>query len=128
MTGRLPRSQKSSRISARDLAQAKAAADKVWLLDPAALTAADIETLRSEILLHRAARKQRVRCGARTRRGTACAALSEPGRQRCRFHGGQSTGPRTPEGRRRVSEAARARMIARWAARKKEKRDEQPGG
>lgn len=42
----------------------------------------------------------RVRCGARRHRdGQPCEALSVPGRRRCRFHGGASTGPRTPEGK-----------------------------
>jgi transcriptional regulator with XRE-family HTH domain len=57
----------------------------------------------------------RVRCGARTRKGTPCRALSEPGKRRCRFHGGKSTGPRTPEGKARIAEAQRRRW-ARWRA------------
>jgi len=55
----------------------------------------------------------RVPCGARTRKGTPCKALSEPGRTRCRFHGGLSTGPKTEEGRKRIAEAQRRR----WARR-----------
>lgn len=40
------------------------------------------------------------RCGAqRHRDGQPCEALPEPGKRRCRFHGGRSTGPRTPEGK-----------------------------
>lgn len=58
----------------------------------------------------RAARR-RVICGARTRKGTDCRNKSEPGRGRCKFHGGMSTGPRTPEGRERIAEAQRRR----WA-------------
>ena len=61
----------------------------------------------------------RVPCRARTRRGTACRALSEPGRRRCRFHGGRSTGPRTAEGRARIAEAQRLRW-ARWRAAREE--------
>lgn len=38
------------------------------------------------------------RCGARTRRGTACQCPAIQGRRRCRLHGGLSTGPRTQEG------------------------------
>jgi hypothetical protein len=47
------------------------------------------------------------RCGARTRAGTPCAspAMSNG---RCRFHGGLSTGPRTPEGLQRI---VRARTV-----------------
>lgn len=111
-----------TRISSRDLAQAKAAADKVRALEPAALTPADLDILRAEMRLLKAARAQRIRCGARTRRGTPCAARSEPGALRCRRHGGRSTGPRTPEGKARIGELARARMLA-WWARKKGKQE-----
>lgn len=58
----------------------------------------------------RAARR-RVRCGARTRKGTPCRNKSEPGKRRCKFHGGLSTGARTPEGIDRIREAQRRR----WA-------------
>lgn len=62
-----------------------------------------------------AAAKRRVICGAKTRKGTPCRAKSEPGKRRCKFHGGKSTGARTPEGRQRLSEAAHRRW-ARWRA------------
>lgn len=52
----------------------------------------------------------RVRCGAKTRKGTPCRLLSEPGKRRCNYHGGKSTGPRTAAGRARISAA----QIARW--------------
>ena len=46
---------------------------------------------------------RRVVCGARRHRdGQPCQAKSEPGKKRCRFHGGRSTGPRTPEGKARA--------------------------
>ena len=48
-------------------------------------------------------------CGARTRKGAPCRAKPIPGKARCKFHGGLSTGPRTPEGRARVAEAQRRR-------------------
>ena len=51
------------------------------------------------------------RCGARTRKGTPCKCKVLPGKQRCKFHGGMSTGPKTPEGRERIAEAQRRR----WA-------------
>ncbi len=56
----------------------------------------------------------RVRCGARRHRdGEPCQAWSEPGRRRCRFHGGRSTGPRTPEGKARVAKnLLKARELA----------------
>lgn len=58
----------------------------------------------------KAARLQ-VSCGAKTRKGTPCRNKSEPGRRRCKFHGGRSTGARTPEGIERIREAQRRR----WA-------------
>ncbi len=46
--------------------------------------------------------KARVICGARRRRdGEPCQGLSVPGKRRCRWHGGASTGPRSDEGRAR---------------------------
>ena len=56
--------------------------------------------------------RRRVPYGALTRKGMSCRALSEPSRRRCRFHGGRSTGPRTPEGRARIAEAQRRRWRA----------------
>ncbi len=45
-------------------------------------------------------RENRVVCGARRRRdGQPCEALSVPGKRRCKWHGGCSTGPRTVEGK-----------------------------
>ena len=58
----------------------------------------------------------RVTCGAKTtRKGTPCRNKSEPGRKRCKFHGGKSTGPRTAEGRERIAAAQRTRW-ALWKA------------
>jgi DNA-binding transcriptional regulator YiaG len=59
--------------------------------------------------------RQCVICGAMTRRGTSCRQLSVPGRRRCKFHGGMSTGPKTSEGRARIAEAQRRRWTA-WRA------------
>jgi len=46
------------------------------------------------------------RCGAKTRKGTPCKAPAMKN-GRCRFHGGKSTGPRTPEGLERSRKANR---------------------
>ncbi|MDW7774507.1 MAG: HGGxSTG domain-containing protein [Desulfobulbaceae bacterium] len=43
-------------------------------------------------------------CGAKTRKGTPCKQRSLYSNGRCRFHGGLSTGPRTPEGKRKSSQ------------------------
>jgi hypothetical protein len=46
----------------------------------------------------------RIPCGARRRRdGQPCEALSVPGKRRCKWHGGASTGPRTAEGKAKVA-------------------------
>lgn len=50
-------------------------------------------------------------CGARTRSGSPCRSLPVAGRNRCRMHGGKSTGPRTTEGRARVGAATRRRYV-----------------
>lgn len=47
------------------------------------------------------------RCGAKTRKGTPCQCLPVTGKKRCKFHGGLSTGPRTPEGIERIRAARR---------------------
>ncbi|MEI7877956.1 MAG: HGGxSTG domain-containing protein [Planctomycetota bacterium] len=56
--------------------------------------------------------KPKTVCGAKTRRGTPCQCKKLYQKGRCKFHGGLSTGPRTPEGRAAISGAMRAR----WAA------------
>lgn len=59
----------------------------------------------SRHIAHRRARgmesgSMRVSCGAKRHRdGLPCKAKSEPGKRRCRFHGGRSTGPKTALGR-----------------------------
>jgi hypothetical protein len=53
--------------------------------------------------------RRRVPCDAKSRKGVPCRNTSEPGRPRCKYHGGMSTGPRTPEGRARIAEAQRRR-------------------
>ena len=45
---------------------------------------------------------RRVPCGARKKTGAQCRAMSEVGKNRCKHHGGRSTGPRTLEGKRRA--------------------------
>ena len=44
------------------------------------------------------------RCGAKTRKGTPCLCPAMKN-GRCRLHGGKSTGPKTPEGRKRIGQA-----------------------
>lgn len=58
---------------------------------------------------------RRVRCGAKTRKGMPCQVKSEPGKRRCKFHGGRSTGAKTPEGKARIAEAQRRRWSV-WRA------------
>ncbi|WP_425507831.1 HGGxSTG domain-containing protein [Thermomonas beijingensis] len=51
------------------------------------------------------------RCGADTRAGRPCRCKPEPGKTRCRNHGGCSTGPKTPEGKARSAQNRRAKSI-----------------
>ena len=51
----------------------------------------------------------RPRCCAKTRAGAPCIMRVVPGKRRCRFHGGLSTGPRTVQGKARIAEAQRRR-------------------
>jgi len=52
------------------------------------------------------------------RQGKPCAVKVEPGKRRCRFHGGLSTGPKTAAGRARIAEAQRRRWNAWQCARR----------
>ncbi len=63
------------------------------------------------------------RCGARTRSNSPCAKYPIKGKHRCRLHGGLSTGPRTVEGRARISAAQlkHGRYVNWRARREKEK-------
>ena len=45
------------------------------------------------------------RCGAKTRRGTACRRPASKRNGRCRLHGGRSTGPKSAEGRAKIAAA-----------------------
>lgn len=74
---------------------------------------ADVETRIAAAKAREADRatRRRVVCGAKTRKGAPCRMKSEPGKRRCKFHGGKSTGARTPEGIERIREAQRRR----WA-------------
>ncbi len=49
--------------------------------------------------------KLKSRCGAKTRSGEPCAKYPMTGKRRCRNHGGASTGPKSEEGRQRISAA-----------------------
>ena len=80
-------------------------------------TEADTRRLEAELARMAKARAQRqatmrMRCNAKTRKGTPCRTLGEPGKRRCKFHGGLSTGPKTVEGRASISIAQKKR----WAA------------
>jgi hypothetical protein len=55
------------------------------------------------------------RCNAKTRKGAPCQARGLGKGGRCRFHGGASTGPKTPAGKARSIAAARE-GYRRWRA------------
>lgn len=48
---------------------------------------------------YKARERLKTRCGAKTRKGTPCQCKALPGKKRCKFHGGMSTGARTLAGR-----------------------------
>src|SRR6266568_6743549 len=73
-------------------------------------------------LRRRPRRKDRPRCGAKTRAGRPCRMRVEFGKARCRFHGGLSTGPKTEAGRARIAEAQRRR----WRVYREAQGDRQP--
>ena len=58
-------------------------------------------------------RRDRPKCGARTRIGGECQRTVVEGKRRCVNHGGASTGPTSPEGRHAVAESNRRRASAR---------------
>lgn len=61
----------------------------------------DFDSRLAERLAYAKATARRT-CGARTGKGHPCRAKAEPGKRRCKWHGGCSTGPRTPEGKARA--------------------------
>lgn len=78
-----------------------------------------LETLRRELLqLHATGLEDcGARCGAKTRSGGSCLHKAIPGKTRCRFHGGKSTGPKTAKGKALIAAAQRKRW-ALWRAQK----------
>ena len=62
-------------------------------------------------------RKDRPYCGAKARSGGACKKRVIPGKTKCRYHGGLSTGPKTEEGKARIAAAQRLRW-EKWCTRK----------
>ncbi len=71
----------------------------------------------------------RRRCDARSKQGPLrhCRNWAVPGNRRCRFHGGMSTGPKTPEGKARVV-AAMVEGRRRWVLEMKAAGRKFPGG
>lgn len=63
-------------------------------------------------------KKLRVICGAKNRRGEPCKCKLRLKGGKCKFHGGMSTGPRTPEGKARAIEAG-TRNLKAWNERRR---------
>lgn len=68
-----------------------------------------IDDERPEPPAQRPRRADRPRCGAKTRTGAPCRAPGNGRGNRCKLHGGKSTGPRTPEGVERRAAALKER-------------------
>ena len=54
-------------------------------------------------------KRERPQCGAKTRSGHPCKAKAVKGKNRCRMHGGLSTGAKTREGIERIKLAQQKR-------------------
>lgn len=54
-------------------------------------------------------RRDRPCCGAKTRAGETCKKKVIPGKAKCRYHGGLSTGPTTHAGKAKIAAAQRLR-------------------
>ena len=67
------------------------------------------------------------RCGAKTRSGAPCKNPAVSGKQRCRMHGGKSTGAKTPEGRAQLRALHLKHGRATTAAKEEAKRRAQIG-
>lgn len=65
-------------------------------------------------------KKLRKICGARNRKGLPCQCKLLLRGGKCKFHGGMSTGARTPEGKKKSIAALRA-GLAKWQAKFKQK-------
>ena len=61
-------------------------------------------------------------CNAKARTGGACKKKVIPGKTKCRYHGGLSTGPKTEAGKARVAAAQRLR----WALPRRERPPDKP--
>ncbi|WP_428982687.1 HGGxSTG domain-containing protein [Roseinatronobacter domitianus] len=53
--------------------------------------------------------RERPQCSARARSGSLCKNKVIPGKRRCKFHGGLSTGPQTKAGKDKIAAAQRLR-------------------
>ena len=84
--------------------------------DEALMDSMYIEVDETEASIGQMARPVRDLCGAKTRKGQPCAMKPVPGKRRCKFHGGFSTGPKTKEGRERIAKAQRRR----WSKQREE--------
>lgn len=73
-------------------------------------------------------KQRRPLCGARTRKGTPCQCRAMPYRERCRLHGGLSTGPKTTEGRARIAESNRRRAELRRMRKAEPQKTSDSGG
>lgn len=83
---------------------------RAWRVHDQVRGAMPILTVNAELSARQAKRQRKMQrdnrmiCGARRRcDGQPCQALSVPGKKRCKWHGGCSTGPRTVEGKARVT-------------------------
>lgn len=106
LTGRLsvePNEAKAPRPELRRTSRACAGASDSALAMAASPELSDDYARAYEFAGTSPAKPLRASCGAKRHRdGQPCQSRPEPGKRRCRFHGGRSTGPRTAEGKARA--------------------------
>ncbi|MGH8031308.1 MAG: HGGxSTG domain-containing protein [Luteimonas sp.] len=106
LTGRVPAEREKAKARRPELphtSRARAGADDSGTLAKPTPELTDQYARAYEFAGTRPSKSPRARCGAKRHRdGQPCEARPEPGKRRCRFHGGRSTGPRTGEGKARA--------------------------
>ncbi len=93
------------------------AAGNDWIEDELRAVGVDPNEDRAWLLMRKMEKTGLGLCKAKTRKGTLCIALGDGAGGRCKNHGGQSTGPRTANGKARAMAALALARVKRWERR-----------
>ena len=85
-----------------------------WIKDELRAVDIDPDDERADNLIRKMNKTGFGLCKAKTRKGTLCIALGDGAGGRCKNHGGQSTGPRTANGKVRAMAALALARVKRW--------------